>query len=894
MAEQNPSEAQPDSDGSQSQSNVSSYIAALIWLSAAQSPLRAHELWMAIQFQRSDSSTWFIEQLNTQDEQIDDRAAFSSLQEVLGGLISEHQDGTDPSIIYVEFSDPDLRHRIYKSEAGDTQGRTPLLSVSISQSHHLVTAVLMGICSATPIHLARVHRDTTTSSLILYAWAHWSTHFKLSGETLKNENLAFIADCILQTTCLDVSAFLVALNDFLNGPITLSVIQDQARCIALVKEAQEALEGPTELLSALYNTTEFAKSLEASREIFEASKYSRRANPNAHVPPPQLPQDKRDIKEAGSEAQQGALVIDRYLFHTLSLFDAKSAQIIRQLVGAARGLRSLCVAIVKSPVYEELLKEYAEGFSPLDLLTKSADMLETLGTYAYWDELPSNSSWDEQPTSAKTPSRLGLATTERPNSNADFLVSTLLRHHNHPHPLKRDPSTDPFSSTLTSLSSMPFVKSISPLRYRTAKMVYKLRGLSTSSRLGAQFTINPVRPPHLSRTSTFSSLPSTLTSSSGIGPLPAAFYTKILPKLSRLLSTFSPLLAGLDDFSAGLFTAGQPDSWPLIKQSILSRGYRTAFTYFLVAIILHHIRGVLVPWLGQYIWYRPLEDLRLASTNPDVFAQVMFGLKWKWVLANLAQKLAWDGLNGAIIAVIVMWEKDHNLPSAPDGTRTEPTVFRQNTTWWDKAMDACRVEYIVWYLAVIEFFFSKSVYAVAWLLAFAKLLMGGDAEHIVLGNVLKDNWLKVPFVFYQTLGFAKGSLWPLAWGSVVHALVGQPGLLIVFGGVVGGVWAIIKHRSTFYMALQLSGMFVVGGLLLIMVAMLGTEFWDDPLGIKLSTALARKRGDRMRRVLPSDYEVRTEFLKKNSKAVPVVSGPPPSTNRAGGSVGSGLREEKRD
>ncbi|KAK4462655.1 hypothetical protein QBC42DRAFT_200766 [Cladorrhinum samala] len=910
MAEPNPSEAQPDpdsDDGPQSNPNVKSFVAALVWLSAAQSPLRAHELWMATQFQISGSSEWMMEQLGIQDQHMDDRAAFSALQELLGDLISEHQDGTDPRIIYVEFADPDMRHRVCKPEGGDTQDQTQLLSISVAKSHYLVTVILMGICSATPIHLARIHRDTATTYLILYAWAHWATHFKLSGETLKNETLGPIADYIIKTTCMDVLAFLLALNDFLTGPITLSVIQDQTRCVALVREAQEALEGPAELLSALYNTTEYAKSLEASREIFEASKHSRRGKPNTHVPPPQLRQDKGDATDAGSEAQQSAPAVDRYLFHTLSLFDAKSAQIIRQLVDAARGLRSLCTAIVKSPLYEEFLKEYAEGFSPLDILTKSADMLETLGTYAYWGELPSNSgsSWDEPPTSGKTPSRLGLATTERPKtSDADFLVSNLLRSHNHPHqPLKRDAGADPFlSSPLTALSSIPSAKTTSPLRYRAAEMVYKLRGLSTSSRLGAQFTINPVRPPQLARTSSaLSSLPPALTSSSGIGPLPAAFYTKLAPKLARLFFALSPLFAGLDNFSAGMFTAGQPDSWPLIKQSILSRGYRTAFAYFLVAIILHHVRGVLFPWLGQYVWYRPLEDLRLAVTNPDAFVQVMFGFRWKWVLASLAQKLAWDAVNGAAMALMVAWEKDHSLPPRPDGTPTEPAVFKQDAAaWWGKAMDACRVECIVWALALVEFFFSKSVYAFAWLLALAKLAMGGDAEHIVLGNALRDNWLKVPFVLHQTLGFAKGSLWPIAWVSVVCALVGQPGLLLVWSAAVGGVWAIIKHRSTFYMALQLSGMFVAGGLLLITVAMLAVEFWDDPLGVKLSTALARRRADRIRRVLPGDYyQVRTEILewKKNrsSKAVPVVvGGPPPSASCAGESSGSGSMEEKRD
>ncbi|KAK4166967.1 hypothetical protein QBC43DRAFT_312711 [Cladorrhinum sp. PSN259] len=860
---------------------------ALVWLSVAQRPFRARELWLAIQI-CSPQSTHSVEQLLVQGQHLDEQDALSSLQALLPEAITFRHDTSNPNVIYVEFSDR------YHQE-----NPNPNTTTAIAQAHAYVATVSMTICHFTVMNLARIHEDTAASSLTLYAWTHWSTHFRISGQTLKDEVWSNVFEAMVRQTCSDALVFLLALNDFVTEPITLSVIQDQARCNALVKEAQEALETPIFLLSSLMKTEEVAKKLQGSREIFEASQSTRPSGFSSHFPSSQKPEDRRlDIKEGGTELQREALVVDRYLFHTLPLFEQGEAQTIRRLVDAARGLRSLCPTIVKSPLYEELLKEFAEHSSPLDLLANAADLLETVGTYPYWDKLPLSS----KPTS--TP--LGQATTDKSNTNADILVSTLLRNDSRPPPhlpIKgKHTESEPFSQILTAQASLPLLKTISPLRYRFARIVYKIRGLispSSSSRLiGATFTINPFRRPHLSRTSSsFSALPSTLSTLDSF--LPTAFYTAFLPRLERIRSRISPLFDSVDNFASAAFTGGISANWPLLKRSFLSKGYRTAFCYFGISIIANHVRGMLVPWLGGYLWYYPLDNLRLANTNPDVFLEVMFNFSWWWVVFMWAQKMCWDFSVGVGMGLLVLREQGEasQETSAPDDgtTQTPPETAAAalaKTPTWERILDVCRVVYLTWLFSVLGFMLSRGVHCVAWLLAFGKLLFGGDAEHIALGNTLRDNWLKVPFIIWQIGGYTKSALIPLVWASVFCALLGQPGLLIVVSGTVGGVWAIIKYRSTFYMALEVSGMFVVGGFLAFTIVMLGLEFWDDPLGVKLGTVMARRRGLKVRAELSQEAQMRIDILKrKETKSSPVVTGPPPSVNRAAVSLGGG---EKRD
>ncbi|KAK4222808.1 hypothetical protein QBC38DRAFT_488997 [Podospora fimiseda] len=724
--------------------DVSPSESALLWLAVVQRPFRARELWLAAHLEQSwngnDSASLEKLQVSFKAQRYNDDQALSALHQLVGkDVLGSFSDPLDSSVIYVDLPEPGIRN------------------VPSQESHYHVLHSLLSICFVTVMNLARIQKDTAATSLTLYAWTHWKTHFEMSGVDLKDEHWAGMLERLVVKICHDALEFLIELNNFVTEPITLSVMEDQSRCIALVREAQEALEGPMELLSSLAATKEMAKKLQGSREIFETFSFARQKGFSLS----------RNPDGKGKEMDSGILV-DHYLHQTLSLFEKEAAHTIRQLVDVARGLRGVSAAIVQTPLYEQLLKDNVENASPLALLAKVADFLETVGTFPYWEKF----SFIE-------------------TSNPDTTLKT--------------------QSTLArDAASLPSLKTISPLRYCLARLVYKTRSLPS-----ATFIINP---PNLTRPSSFSHFLTSINSFNSF--LPASFYNKPLPSIEP---TNNPAKT----------------SPSILNQSLLSSGYRITLFYSLSAIILNHIRTIFTPWLGQSIWFNPLSNLRLAITNPEIFLDNVSDFPWLWVVFIDIQKLLWDSTVRRVC--------------------TRPDLSRRRLS------DVCRILYFTWVFSVIDLWFSRVVYTTAWWIAMRKLLGGYDAEHIALRNLMAENRVKFLFFGFNTVWYTTSSIIPLGWSSLEFATGGQPGLLILLIGLTGGVVAVIKYRSTFYIALEISGMFVFMGFLFSTVTILGVEFWTDPLGIEGSTAMARTRGGKVKRVLDGqriDWKKSIDGLKK--------------------------------
>ncbi|KAK3934706.1 hypothetical protein QBC46DRAFT_426028 [Diplogelasinospora grovesii] len=824
---------------------------ALMWLSVAQRPLRAHELWIALQVEES-KDVEHIERLLTEPSYADEQKAVSSLQNLLGGLMSLTVDPIYPSRVCVTLCDPELL--TFLNYLGELNVPETMLSLAFStaQAHIVAASVCMVVCSVTPLHLSHVHDQNTASGLVLYAWAHWSTHFSLSGFSLANGNAAGLADSMIYSVSTDILVLLLSLNDFVTGPITFSAMEDRTRCTAMIKRTQEALARPIALLSAVIQYEGYSRTLQGARQIFEASKYSNA--PNATKTNNNSTDTGSAIVPAGPATSKVQILrIDRLLGNTQSLFGEAERLLVQSFAETARSLRVLCVSLADSPLYDELLKEFGDDWSPLDILVNAGDWMEAVASYPYWQDLPASASLDP----------LAITDTADPNyHNAQLILSRLRKDGSSPRRSPPSPSTPGQSKTPPGISKG---------RWFAASAIHKISSLR--ARHESTFTVNKLRLLN-QRTSSFASFPQEMQGSSD----PLRYISPLIPdtlrhfwarRLSPLVSrvTNSGMFQSVDDFSSGAFTGGIQTNWPLIKSALLVYGYRTAFFHFLIAIIIHHIRGILLPWLGTYMWYTPMEDLRLALSNPDAFLESALDFPWTWFLFAYAQKYVFDIVAGVAIALMIA--EGGRVPQATlDAIRDSPMNL---VPWFEGFIAACKVGYVVWVLATIEYIFGRGVNTYSFLVALYRLLAGGDAEHIALGNILKEHWTKLPLVGWQLFYYVRHGFWPLLWGSLLCAVVGQPGLLLAMATTAGGVMVLIKYRSTFYIALEISGLFVVVGFLLVTLVLLGVEFVGDPLGLGNSTAALRKKGNLARGALPAGANGRIQILKKKA-ALPVYGG----------------------
>lgn len=852
---------------------------ALMWLSAAQRPLRACELWIALQ--AGDGNDYEqVKRVLTESAHLDEEEAVLALWGVLGGLISTRPDVDGPGSVYVSLAD------IKPSNSWVSKNEVRVwdspLSFSTSHAHLFVTRVCMAICGSTTLFVAPVrHTDSKTSAFITYAWDHWRTHLSLSGCALKDDDVASSVDRMIQGVCTDTLVLLLALNDFITRPITFPAHHGRARCHVLVKGTQTVLARPILLLSRLVRQQRYSRTLETARETFEAT------------------------KNCGStlQAAAGGMSIDSQPTSTLKarrldnllkslgpLLGEHEGLMIQSYADVANGLRSAALVFSQSPLYEALREEYNSGVSPLGVLAKVARWVEIVASYPFWSEI-------------------------LPDSCAS-LVSKELSVSDHG-AKDLEPIHTGKGRSGDSETAILQLAGISPIRWNTARLIYKIKGLSSRS---STITVNSQRP---KRPSSFASFPAAMADMPSPIVIAALYlYHRLMSLPSTSIRRFYHCYLHRDIThlrNHALFTPPSPlhrlNTAPANPPKPLSGscpgagvgiGARTgngtpvpgqvnnhshvygydnrptllssfSITHILLAATLNHIRRTLIPWLGGgYLWQRhPLEDLRLAISNPEAFIQEMLEGGWwrvgwrvmgcyivKWVVDLLGGLLRRE-VELEVMGMVEDEEKDGvrsagvGMDAVGDGgvggagkrrrymrlshiRRGRGDVEVGKEMW----LEVARVGYLLWMFTTAEYVFARGMNTAAWLVACYKLLAGGEVGCRVLGIVLTTNWHNIPLTLWLLAYHLRKGCWLLMVESVRCAVQGQPGVLMAALGAAGVVTALLKYRSTFYIALQISGMFVFFGFVLAGLTVLGLETWSDPLGVRVSTELARARGNR--------------------------------------------------
>lgn len=217
----------------------------------------------------------------------------------------------------------------------------------------------------------------------------------------------------------------------------------------------------------------------------------------------------------------------------------------------------------------------------------------------------------------------------------------------------------------------------------------------------------------------------------------------------------------------------------------------------LTSITLNHLRRTLLPALAAPVYHAPLEDLRIARSNPAYFLDEALSVSWATLAVSHVQKALWDFVGGWLLSFL----------SSSGGGR--PGRGRAVVIG---------VVYLVWMLASVEYVFMKSCSAVAFVVAGWKLGFGEEVGRRALEGVLGRRWDKGVVVGCEVGWWVWCGLVPLGRESLRAAVVdGRPGMLLGVVGVVGVVVAVLGWRSVFFIALEVSGVFIAGGYFVVAV-----------------------------------------------------------------------------
>ncbi|KAK4041219.1 hypothetical protein C8A01DRAFT_15000 [Parachaetomium inaequale] len=842
---------------------------AAMWLSVARQPLRAHELWIAVRMGEEEAGGEDrgveyrdLEEVGCLDDVGGDREAGALLRRLVGGLVLTEKDVDGREVVYVALGDVgrDTMCRVNGQGGEGTETDKPSVDFSASQAHLFVARACMRICSLTASRLGYAQDGGVVApGLVSYAWAHWGTHLGLSGYCRlgDGDDTASMVESMVYSVCTDALVLLLTLNDVVTAPVTFEVGHGRTRCSALVKEAQAVLEGPVFLLSRLVQQGKYSAAMKSATGTLEHYRN------DCDKPGRSDRTSGRTFRGSGAMAGKSCRRAGNFT-HTETSLDRSGQQLKESLAAVAHGLRSVAAVFGERPLHEQLLKGQVSRRPSPDVLDSLADWMETVASYPLGAELP--------PPDIRKPA----SSEEGRNPNHRTMLVRRLKKDGLPQ--KRAGRDGETSRTLP--QAIANEHGISPLQWKAACLVYKPIDLFSPGGPGSTFTINN---PH-TRTSSFDSFPLAMSGpppslttlatllNQAIPPLPATiqsfYYAHLHPTLTRIRNL--PLNKPLARLYTPLNPLNNPPSpsptcvptptltWHHVRTALLSQGYRTAFTLLLTAATLAHIRRILVPWLGQYTWHaHPLDDLRLAVSNPEVFMEEMLGYRWRWVVGGYLAKGGCDVFGGWLSRFLLLSQQE-----AVDGGRLPPQHEaegqrgRGREGWFELAS----VGYLVWVLVAVEYVFASGMNTAAWLVVCYKLLAGDEVGRVAFGKVLERNWVKMPLVMWQLVYYLKAGVGPLLWRSVRCAARGQLGLLMGVMAAVGGVWTLLRYRSTFFIALEVSGVFVFLGYLLAGVVVLGREFLADPLGLKSSTALARAIGQRARGMLQYGADSRTKIM----------------------------------
>lgn len=211
-----------------------------------------------------------------------------------------------------------------------------------------------------------------------------------------------------------------------------------------------------------------------------------------------------------------------------------------------------------------------------------------------------------------------------------------------------------------------------------------------------------------------------------------------------------------------------------VKRTLVCRGHLSALLLVLCAVLINHIRRVLVPSLGQFLWWHALETMKLARSSPH------------HLLVGKTLRFSWHE-----VCVWSMHNQAFRLLRSQSSRRTSENQQQMPAVVLFAAMS----------LALLEHAYVETCWAGAQLYALAQVFASDERRVLVDGVLGGPGWLRVVFVL--------GLLARWAWYSV-PVLVMKGGVLLQM--LVWGTTAhLVRYSNKYFILLELSDMLVTFG-----------------------------------------------------------------------------------
>lgn len=845
-------------------SRINLMRSALMWLCATQHHLRPRELWLLLQIEQT-MDTYDVERLlrggfdsarraDEEERRAQEEQATEVLRGVLGDLMEVRDDG------YVLLAEQDEVQRLLTTLANENNAERETdaltgLAFTMSQAHIVSASVCMLICTVSTPQLSQVHIPCPTSTVVVYGWSCWSTHFALSGYQLGSSVSSDDDDlgvsgtpnlfCSMATRiCRDLLSLLLSLADFVTAPIVLPAGECSFESSVLVKGAQEALLLPLGVMTFLTRQNAMGEVLRDARSRFEAVEASMPGTVNSSEVTPTVIDE---LQVNHLLAAHGSHLTD----HQKSL--------MRALSTLARVLRHLCGAFAEAPLYDALIKSSEAGddtvkeghsWSPTDVLVYVAAWAETVAGYPFWGKLPPI-TWALSPAAAFS---------TRHVKSPDYVPAMLIASR----VTTLGPAMKPRCPVGLRRSVQHRPQSVSLLRWKVAqlrggfakvrraavhKIGVKLTGTSTVNDIATISNLS------IHDTSSLASLPPQMYGTTDpLSSIPQRFASAIRRRLSDLITGLIPstslTIASTPSPFAYLLTPTTlslshiPALYPQAKAKIFSS--TDAAVVLTVGILLHHVQRMLVPWLAGYQLYctHPIEALRDARSNADVFLDFTLAeVSWRNVAFMFAQKYIWDILGCWAVAFLATAADTvpYSVGDAQRFNRTHQHHSRERNLAYSRYVFIAKVFLVMWTLSAVEYLVvrTSTTLALSWAI-YNLTIAGGTAEHAALRTVVARHWSAVLFTLHQLTTYVACGIVPMIWRSLNHLRAGRPTLLVAWVGGYITLMKVLRYRSRLFLALEVSPLCIIVVYAFVAVVMLVVEVVRDPLGLAASGLAVRR------------------------------------------------------